>query len=154
MLSLKQSFESTTIPRYSKLDTTLMDCWSAVTETNGSFSFLLSDMSSLVFETFRYKKLSSNYEFRRSNWRKYSVRLFWSWRCATKAMSSANFTRVSKALVDTTSLVYTENNICERTHPCGAPVFTISSSDLVPLRLTLCGWSHRKCPEDRNVVST
>ena len=67
-------------------------------------------------------------------------------------MSSANYTRVSKALVDTTSLVYTENNIGERTPPCGAPVFTISSSDLVPLRLPLCGRSHRNCLIQRTRV--
>ena len=43
--------------------------------------------------------------FKRSNCRKYSAKLFSSWRRANKAMSPANFTRVSKALVDTSSLV-------------------------------------------------
>ena len=129
-----------------------MDFWSVVTGINGSFSLLLSNTSSFIFEIFRSKKCSLNYEFRRSNWRKYSARQFLSWRHATKAMSSANFTRVSKALVDTTSLVYTENKIGKRTHPCGAPVFTISSSDLVPLRLALCGRSHRSCLIQRTRV--
>ena len=129
-----------------------MDFWSVVTGINGSFSLLLSNISSFIFEIFRSKKHSLNYEFRRSNWRKYSARQFLSWRHAAKAMLSANFMRVSKALVDTTSLVYTENKIGKRTHPCGAPVFTISSSDLVPLRLTLCGWLHRSCLIQRTRV--
>ena len=56
------------------------------------------------------------------------------------------------ALVDTTSLVYTENSIGERTHPCGAPVFTISSSYLAPLNVTICGRSHRNCLMQRTRV--
>ena len=48
-LSLKRSFESTTVPRYLILDTTSTDCWSVVTGINESFSFLLSNTSSFVF---------------------------------------------------------------------------------------------------------
>ena len=40
----------------------------------------------------------------------------------------------------------------ERTHPCGTPIFTISSSDFVPQRLTLCGRSLGKCLIQRTRV--
>ena len=104
--------------------------------------------------TISFAKLFLNLEFRRSIWRKDCARLFSSWRQATKAISSANCTciEVSKVQVDAISLVYTENNTGERTYPCGAPVFTISSSDNFPLRLTLCGRSHRNCLTQRTMV--
>ena len=44
-----------------------------------------------------------------------------------------------------------EKRFGERTHPCGAPVFTITSSDYMgyllrePFNLTRCGRSHRNC---------
>ena len=95
-----------------------MDCWSVVTENDCSFSSLLSNTSSFSFKIFTSKKLSLKHEFRRPNWRKYSARLFSSWKRATKAMPSANFTRVSKALVDTTSLVYTDKTIWPKPSSC------------------------------------
>ena len=83
-----------------------------------SFSSLLSNTSSFSFKIFTSKKLSLKHEFRRPNWRKYSARLFSSWKRATKAMPSANFTRVSKALVDTTSLAYTDKTIWPKPSSC------------------------------------
>ena len=112
-VNIKTEFWVDNYTQVQTLDTTSTDCWSVVIGMNGSFSFLLSNIGSFVSEIFRSKKLSLNHEFRTSLWRKYSARLFSSWRRATKAMSSANFTGVSKASVDTTSLVYTVNNMGE-----------------------------------------
>ena len=87
-----------------------------------AFSFLLSNTSSFVFEIFRSKKLSFNHEFRTSNWRKYSARLFSSWRRATKAMSSANFTRVWQGIGRYYFISVYRNQYRRENTPCGAPL--------------------------------
>jgi len=63
---------------------------------------------------------------------------------ATSAMSSANLKRRVTAVCKFIWLVYIENNIGERTHPWGAPEFSMTSSDRYPFTQTRCGRSRRK----------
>ena len=122
---------------------------------------------SSVFEIFRSRKRSLNREFKGLTEDSILRNCFRPGDVQTRpCRQRANFTRVSKALVDTQffiSVVYHTEEVStsalltiwatERRHPCGVPtVFTISSSDLVPLRLTLCGRSHRNCLIQRTRV--